>query len=289
MNRWIAILLALVIIFGGVCGFFYWQQSQDLDEALAGISSLNGQFTTLQSDISSLNGNISDLSGSITTLEDSVAALECEVCELGESGSTIAGIITELTPSVVLIEVGAFFGGGSGSGSGVILTNDGYVMTNHHVIDGGISIQVILADGQSYTASVVDSDANLDLAILEINSTRTDFPKATLGNYDDITVGEGVLTMGFPYADFLIEEVSVSSGIVSAIRFVEGYEYIQTDAAINPGNSGGPLVNLRGEVIGINSWTYYDSYYGESGENLGFAIPVNDMRGFIEDTIGVID
>jgi serine protease Do len=100
------------------------------------------------------------------------------------------------------------------------------------------------------------------------------------GDYEDITIGGGVITLGFPFPTDLGYELSVSSGIVSSLRFIRGYEYIQTDAAINSGNSGGPLVNLRGEVIGINSWVF------TSGEELGFSIPVNNMKEFIASTIG---
>jgi serine protease Do len=163
----------------------------------------------------------------------------------------------------------------------VILTEDGYVLTNYHVIEDNTSVEVTLSDGSSYSATVTGGNQGLDLAILELDSSRNDFPAAILGDYEDIIIGEGVLTLGFPFPTDLGQELSVSSGIVSSLRFIDGYEYIQTDAAINSGNSGGPLVNLDGEVIGINSWVF------TLGEGLGFAIPVNNMKEFITTTIGI--
>ena len=195
------------------------------------------------------------------------------------ASGAVLDVIALLKPSVVYIEVETrrFV---TATGSGVIITESGYVMTNYHVIEGNTSIEITLSGGDSYSATVVGGDSELDLAILKLSSNRNDFPAAALASYEDITVGEGVLALGFPYPSDIGQELSASSGIVSSLKFVEGYEYIQTDAAINSGNSGGPLVNLNGEVIGINSWVF------TIGEGLGFAIPVNTMKGFIVDTIG---
>ena len=281
MNKWVVTLMALLIVLSGAGGFMTWQQSQELDDALGKIDTLSGQVTSLQSNISSLGGDISGLNDDVVSLDGDIASLEQSIVDLEAESCVVLDVVAMLEPSVVYIEVNTRYG--PGSGSGVILTEDGYVLTNNHVIEDSRSIEVIFTSGESYTATIVDSNPGLDLAILELSSNRTDFPKATLGNYEDIIIGEGVLTLGFPYSFDLGEELSASKGIVSSLKFIDGYAYIQTDAAINPGNSGGPLVNLKGEVIGINTWGFV------GGEGLGFAIPINDIKDFVEDTIGVID
>jgi S1-C subfamily serine protease len=279
MNRLTAVVLSLLIVLSGAGSFMIWQQGQDLDEALSQVTALSGQVVSVESSVSSFSGDISYLLSGLDTVRDNVTGLEQIIDGLETTGSVMLDVVALLRPSVVFIEIQAgSFGGGSGSG--VILTADGYVMTNYHVIDGNTSIEVILSDGNSYSATVIGGDQGLDLAIIELDSNRNDFPAAVLGDYEDITIGEGVITLGFPFPTDLGQELSVSSGIVSSLRFIDFYEYIQTDAAINSGNSGGPLVNLRGEVIGINSWVF------TVGEGLGFAIPVNNMKEFISNTIG---
>lgn len=278
MNKWVITLTALLVIVSSAGSFTIWQQSQDLDGALSKIDTLGGQLTSLQSSITTFGSDLSNLVGNLTTIEGDIANLEQSIDGLESASCAILDVTELLKPSVVYIEVNTSFG--PASGSGVIITKDGYILTNSHVIADSTSIQVTLASGQSFSATVISDDPNLDLAILKLTSSRNDFPEATLGNYADIVIGEGVLAMGFPYSFDLGIELSVSSGIVSALRFSEGYQYIQTDAAINPGNSGGPLVNLNGEVIGINTWGF------TLGEGLGFAIPINDIRAFIQSSIG---
>ena len=278
MNKWVITLTALLVIVSSAGSFTIWQQSQDLDGALSKIDTLGGQLTSLQSSITTFGSDLSNLVGNLTTIEGDIANLEQSIDGLESASCAILDVTELLKPSVVYIEVNTSFG--PASGSGVIITKDGYILTNSHVIDDSTSIQVTLASGQSFSATVISDDPDLDLAILKLTSSRNDFPEATLGNYADIVIGEGVLAMGFPYSFDLGIELSVSSGIVSALRFSEGYQYIQTDAAINPGNSGGPLVNLNGEVIGINTWGF------TLGEGLGFAIPINDIRAFIQSSIG---
>lgn len=208
-----------------------------------------------------------------------------------------------------------FFGGGSrsrrsripraASGSGVILTPDGYIVTNNHVVENAEKIQVILSDRRKVEAKVIGRDANTDLALIKVDAT--DLPVVKMGNSDNVQVGEWVLAVGFP----LDLQTTVTAGIVSAksrqIGILgreqqqpteEEYEeyqrtgklpskgnsaiesYIQTDAAINPGNSGGALVNANGELIGINS-----AIASQTGTNegYGFAIPVNLAKKILED------
>lgn len=156
----------------------------------------------------------------------------------------------------------------SGNGSGVILNREGYILTNDHVVNGADSITVTLNDGRKFKATRVGEDAWTDLAVLKLENPPADLVPARLGDSDTLRPGEWVLAIGSP----LNFEHTVTLGIVSAIsrRVPEintNLEFIQTDAAINPGNSGGPLVNLRGEVVGINTAIW-------RGQNIGFAIPV---------------
>jgi len=278
MNKWIAMLASLLVIIGGGGGFMIWQQSQDIDGALSRIENLGNQLTSLQFSIGTLNDDISTLSSSLTTIGGDITNLEDSIEGLEATSYNPAEVVALLKPVVVFIEVNTVFG--PATGSGVIITEEGHILTNSHVIADSTSIQVTLASTQSYSATVVADDPDLDLAILRLTTSSGSFPTATLGKYEEITVGEAVFALGFPYSFDLGQELTITSGIISALRFVEGYEYIQTDTAINPGNSGGPLVNTRGEVIGINTWGY------TLGEGLGFAIPVNDIRDFIQSSIG---
>ena len=168
------------------------------------------------------------------------------------------------------------------SGSGFIITQDGYIVTNHHVVSGASSVTVTLHDGREYPATVVGSDSDYDVAVLKINAT--DLQPVTLGNSSNVNVGDSVLAIGNPLGELTF---SMSQGIVSccdrAIN-VDGtpFNMIQVDASINPGNSGGPLMNLYGEVVGIVS-AKYSSYSDTTVEGLGFAIPIGDVQAIITD------
>jgi len=171
-----------------------------------------------------------------------------------------------------------------GLGSGVIVErrNDHvYILTNNHVVDGADEIEVNLSDGRKFTAELVGGDPLRDLALISID-TKDNLPIAKLGNSDDVWVGDWVLAIGNP----LGFESTVTAGIISAKgRNAEGQnftDYLQTDASINPGNSGGALVNLNGEVIGINSFI---ASTGGGNIGLGFAIPINNARRAIDDFI----
>lgn len=169
------------------------------------------------------------------------------------------------------------------SGSGIILRQDGYIVTNNHVIDGAAEITVITIAGQNLEAKVVGKDSRTDLAVLKVES-ETALPFAELGDSSQLRVGEMALAIGNPLREELAGTLTV--GYISAINrsmVIDGKQMtmIQTDAAINPGNSGGALLNMRGQVIGINTAksTGYDV------EGLGFAIPVNEAKPIIESII----
>ena len=175
-----------------------------------------------------------------------------------------------------------FFGGriprGSqrqvGLGSGFIIDRNGTILTNYHVVDGAQKISVTLSDGKSYDAKVLGKDEKTDIAVIKIDAGE-DLPAVTLGDSDRLDVGEWVMAIGNPFG----LDHTVTSGIVSAKGRQIGagpYDnFIQTDASINPGNSGGPLINLRGEVVGITT-----AIYSQSGGNIGigFAIPTNSIK-----------
>ncbi len=168
-----------------------------------------------------------------------------------------------------------------GQGSGVIIDAEGYILTNNHVVGDADAIQVVLLDGREFPAELIGSDPRSDVAVIKINATN--LTVATVGDSDAVEVGEWVVAVGIPFGlDF-----TVTSGIVSArgrsgMGVVEVEDFIQTDASINPGNSGGPLVNLRGEVIGINTFIY--SRTGGS-MGVGFAIPSNMARSIMQSLI----
>ncbi len=173
------------------------------------------------------------------------------------------------------------------SGSGFILTEDGYIVTNYHVVEGGTNIKVSTYDGTSYDATIIDYDDGNDLAVLKVNATG--FTPVVLGSSSNLNVGDTVLAIGNPLGELTF---SLTSGIVSAldreITFSDGsvMDLIQTDCAINSGNSGGALFNLYGEVIGITNAKYSgSSSSGASIDNIAFAIPIDSIRSIVESII----
>ena len=168
------------------------------------------------------------------------------------------------------------------SGSGFIITEDGYVVTNYHVVSGASSVEVTLYNGDTYDATVIGGDSDYDVAVLKINAAG--LTPVTLGNSADVNVGDSVLAIGNPLGELTF---SMSGGYVSSCNRainVDGtpFNMIQVDCSINPGNSGGPLVNLYGEVVGIVS-AKYSTYSSTTVEGLGFAIPISDVRSIITD------
>lgn len=197
----------------------------------------------------------------------------------GEAES-LADMVARLSPSVVGIATRQ--NGQQGIGSGVIVSADGYILTNHHVAAEGAEVTLIFADGTKELASAVWSSQALDLAI--VKAREGIYPAAAMGSVEDVRVGEQVVAIGTPLA--LQFQHTVTGGIVSALNrtlqvpsgrstaFME--QLIQTDVAINPGNSGGPLLNQRGEVIGIVTVRV------EEAAGIGFAIPIDIARPIVE-------
>ena len=173
------------------------------------------------------------------------------------------------------------------SGSGFVVSNDGYILTNNHVVDGASEVRVRLLDRREFKAKVIGRDPNTDVAVIKIDATG--LTPAPLGDSDASRVGEWVLAVGNPLGENLT--FTVTQGIISAKGRALGLpgqtqqtiqDFIQTDAAINPGNSGGPLVNTRGEVIGINSAIESPTGYNAG---YGFAVPINLARAVMDQIV----
>lgn len=234
-----------------------------------------------------------------TSTSTEASSSDSSLVNIAEYSNTSTYVAEKVLPSVVGItvtyQVSSLFGGSGTSeatGSGIIISEDGYIVTNNHVISSessssyyqiseatGIKIN-IYGDSESYDATVVGTDSYTDLAVLKID--KTGLTPATLGNSDDLQVGEFVMAIGNP----LGMDYSVTCGVVSAINrevTVDGttYNAIQTDAAINSGNSGGALVNASGEVIGINTL----KLAGSGIEGIGFAIPISSTTSVIDQLI----
>ncbi|HET7755518.1 MAG TPA: trypsin-like peptidase domain-containing protein [Anaeromyxobacteraceae bacterium] len=166
-------------------------------------------------------------------------------------------------------------------GSGVIVSPDGYVLTNNHVIERGVRFRVQLADGRELLAKVVGTDPSSDLAVLKLD-TRERMPFVAPGRSDDLLIGETVIAIGNPFG----LAHTVTTGVVSAVHrnFKSAdrtlFDFIQTDASINPGNSGGPLLDIEGRLIGVNT-----AILGERSAGIGFAIPIDRARRIAEDLI----
>ncbi len=177
----------------------------------------------------------------------------------------------------------------SSLGSGVIIHGDGYILTNEHVVHNADVIEVTLSDGTTFEGHVVGSATDWDVALLKIEGE--DFPTATLGDSDDLLVGEWAIAIGSPFGQLLNDtQPTVTVGVISALhRDVTGganserifMDMIQTDAAINPGNSGGPLVDSRGNVIGINTFIFSSGGGGNLG--IGFAIPIDRGKWVLDE------
>lgn len=233
-----------------------------------------------------VEGDASEYVGAEVVIEQQdKPQLDPDAENVDETGRyTVEGVAAAVRPSIVEIYT---YGDKdatylSGTGSGIILSEDGYIITNAHVLTDGESFMVITDDETEYSAEVVGSDAKTDIAVIKINATG--LPAATMGNSDDVVLGEAVVAIGNPAG----LTGSITNGIVSGLnRLIRsdatGFDMncIQTNAAISPGNSGGALVNMYGQVIGITSSKYVSSSY----EGLGFAITINEVLPIVEDII----
>ena len=208
----------------------------------------------------------------------------------GQTAMSDAEVYAAGVNSVVSINVTGtsgynFFGQAvqtASAGSGFVLTKDGFIVTNYHVVKDADTVKVTMYNGDEYDARYVGGDEDYDIAVIKVDAA--DLQPVTLGDSDDLNVGDHVLAVGNPLGELTF---SMSGGMVSCVNRainVDGtpFNMIQTDASINPGNSGGPMFNQYGEVVGIVS-AKYSSTGNESVEGLGFAIPINDVFAMIQD------
>lgn len=206
-------------------------------------------------------------------------------------GEVIADVAKKVSPSVVSVVTqsvsrSALYRPSAGAGTGVIISNDGYILTNKHVVGNATKVSIVTHDGTAYNdVTVIGKDPSNDLAFLKVNKVSNLTP-AALGDSSQVNIGQKVVTIGNALGEY---QNSVTSGIISGkgrpVVAQDGNSdeqldnLFQTDAAINPGNSGGPLLNLNGEVIGINTAV------AQNAEGIGFAIPINAAKGLIKSVI----
>lgn len=270
-QKFSAILIVVLII--GICA-----------GTLGAVAGGAAVYTYLQSRTEAAAQGMTDPSAAVQETELPANILTVDSLQYE---SAITKAVEVVSPAVVTVvtdlpDQKGFFGtfpGGQSTGSGFIISNDGYIVTNNHVIEGGVTYQVILQSGEDRTAELIGSDKFSDLAILKVDGEMP--AVAVLGNSDALRPGETAIAIGSPLGDF---KNSVTVGVISAtgrsIDTGDGYQIegmLQTDAAINEGNSGGPLVNLSGEVVGVNTMIIR-SGSSASVEGMGFAIPSTDVK-----------
>ncbi len=259
-------LIALLIANSILIYFLYGQLQMSYNSLEDELKTMQIDYQTKFNEVTSI---ITEQEQELTNLGAQIGTVSQEFDELKASASSdFSGIIENSIQSVVTIRTDI------SQGTGFIIDEKGFVITNHHIIDGAKAAAIITSDGESHRVSLVGSNEQMDVSLLKIEG---DYQELELGNSDEINIGEKVIAIGNP----LGLQFSVSEGIVSATSRAgpSGITaYIQTDAALNPGNSGGPLINTQGEVIGINNFKI-----GE-GESLGFALESN----YLEDTINKI-
>jgi S1-C subfamily serine protease len=198
------------------------------------------------------------------------------------ASENIPSIAREALKSVVTVETKDGLGKSLGQGSGFIVSSDGKVITNYHVIQGAASGEIRFADGASYLIEgIAASNADRDLAVLKIKTTSNEFKFLVLGDSDRVQVGEQVVAVGSP----LGLEATVAPGFISGLREVNGVKLLQTTAPISPGNSGGALINLMGEVVGVPTLSLTSVRRNATvSQNLNFAVPSNYVRELASTT-----
>ena len=263
--------------------------------AVAGVSALTGALAGGAVVYRALEGDSANLPGSIQEVLPSSPPGQTLILNTTDIETSITQAVEKVGPAVVTV-VGTIpgqntFFGPTGdqtvSGTGFFITEDGYLITNNHVVEGAREVSIILSDGTEQRATIVGTDIYSDVAVLKTDGNVPAVAK--LGNSSVLQPGESVIAIGSPLGNF---KNTVTVGVVSATgRAIEtrnGYQIedlIQTDAAINHGNSGGPLVNLAGEVIGINTLVVRNTNGGDVAEGLGFAVPVNTAQAVAQQII----
>ena len=257
-------LIVISIILSGVITKQAMMQ-KDLNDKISNLENQTQQkFNELNLNLNQTQGNVQNLNTQIGSIDEAFTKLKASV------SSDFSGIVEDSVKSTVIIKTD------SAQGTGFLVTSDGYIVTNAHVLansNGNLAtnIQSITSDQQENSATFVGYNSNMDVAILKISGTYTPFEFA---DSNSVQIGEKVIAIGNP----LGLQFSVSEGIISAVNRAgpNGLnDYFQTDTALNPGNSGGPLINKDGNIIGINN------FKTSTGENLGFALESNYLKSTI--------
>ena len=272
---------AILVAVGGAGGYLLLRSDPDevpSKSAETDLSSENG-LTAI------LGGNDSQETDSAQSSDDSAFSMEIRKKPENSDGGfvvkDVSDVVQKVRPSVVGVITESFQTySTSSTGSGIILSDDGYIVTNNHVVEGGDSIAVTLDDGETYAAELIGTDVKSDIAVLKIDAQN--LPAAEFGDSSQVEVGEAAIAIGNP----LGLNGTVTAGIISAVdREIQvgssNMVLLQTDASINPGNSGGALLNEYGQVIGVNS----AKISSEDSEGLGFAIPSNTVGPIVEELI----
>ena len=272
---------AILVAVGGAGGYLLLRSDPDevpSESAEADPSSENG-LTAIW------GGNDSQETDSAQSSDDSAFSMEIRKKPENSDGGfvvkDVSDVVQKVRPSVVGVITESFQTySTSSTGSGIILSEDGYIVTNNHVVEGGDSIAVTLDDGETYAAELIGTDVKSDIAVLKIDAQN--LPASEFGDSSQVEVGEAAIAIGNP----LGLNGTVTAGIISAVdREIQvgssNMVLLQTDASINPGNSGGALLNEYGQVIGVNS----AKISSEDSEGLGFAIPSNTVGPIVEELI----
>ena len=268
-SNWLAIVAIVLVVCLTVTFTVFMVASNSKNAALSSqIAALQLQIKELQKEIqkNSYTGNGNSVSGT-PSLGDAL---------------TPGQVYAQNIDSVVLIYANT--SGGRSTGSGFVLTEDGYVVTNYHVVEGGTTYTVVTSDGDEYAATLTGGDETNDVAVLKVDGVVLD--PVELGSSDDLIVGDQVVAIGNPLGELTS---TLTVGYISGKNrdvSTDGtsINMLQTDASINSGNSGGPLFNMKGQVIGITTAKYSgNTSSGASIEGIGFAIPIDDVKGMLQE------
>lgn len=255
------IVVAFMVIVGILLNGLIVKQQLNHNQVVDRIDDLQEDT---QSKLNQLTDSLIDTRSEVGELKNQVGIIDQELDVLADSVSEdFSGIVQDSIPAVVTIKTSAK------QGTGFIISSDGYIVTNSHVVLEGTGLTTLNYQQESFETTLVGYDLNLDLALLKISGSFE--PLELISNSNLVQIGEEVIAIGNP----LGLQFSVSQGIVSGVhrQGLNGLNvYIQTDAALNPGNSGGPLINSKGEVIGINN------FISSTGDSLGFALEANQLK-----------
>lgn len=272
----VAAALAVALV-GGSCGLTALTVNRRWESKTSQMEqTLNQKISDLQTRLNTGSTNVSTISGSTVSSVDAMSPSQV----YAKNVNSVVAISNQGTTTNIYGQVSET----ASSGSGFILSEDGYIVTNYHVVENATTLTVITYDSREYPATLVGYDASNDVALLKIEATG--LSPVTVGSSDDLTVGDQVVAIGNPLGELTS---SLSVGYVSAkdrtINTDGTYiNMVQIDAAINPGNSGGPLFNMKGEVVGITTAKYSGSTSsGASIEGIGFAIPMDDVMSIVSD------